>query len=432
MSDSTALFTDRYELTMIDAALRDGHAERRCVFEVFSRRLHAGRRYGVFAGSGRLIDAIEQFRFTDEILNWLTVEKVVSPATIDYLSTYRFTGDVRGYREGELFFAGSPVLEIEGTFAEAVILETLVLSILNYDSAVATAASRMVTAAEGKPLIEMGSRRTSEASGVAAARAAFIAGFDATSNLEAGRTWGVPTRGTAAHSFTLLHDSEEAAFRSQVDAFGPDTTLLIDTFDIPTAVETAVRVAGGKLGAVRVDSGDLPSLVRSVRAQLDALGATETRIVVTNDLNENTIAALRGSPVDVFGVGTAVVTGSGAPAAGMVYKLVEHQDDAGNWVAVSKRSSEKQNPAGRKDATRRLVDGVATEEIVDLGPKDSGAASGRALIHPIITNGVARDEYRGTSGVRLAREHHAHALAELPEEGRRLSPGDPAIPTVFH
>ncbi len=432
MSDSTALFTDRYELTMIDAALRDGHAERRCVFEVFSRRLHAGRRYGVFAGVGRLIDAIEQFRFTEDILTWLTAERVVSPAAIDYLSTYRFTGDVRGYREGELFFAGSPVLEIEGTFAEAVILETLVLSILNYDSAVATAASRMVTAAEGKPLIEMGSRRTSEASGVAAARAAFIAGFDATSNLEAGRTWGVPTRGTAAHSFTLLHDSEEAAFRSQVDAFGADTTLLIDTFDIPTAVETAVRVAGGKLGAVRIDSGDLPSLVRSVRAQLNALGATETQIIVTNDLNENTIAALRGSPVDAFGVGTAVVTGSGAPAAGMVYKLVEHQDDAGDWVAVSKRSSEKQNPAGRKDARRHLVDGVATEEIVDLGPKDSDATSGRALIHPIVTNGVARDEYRGTSGVHLARDHHAQALAELPEEGRRLSPGDPAIPTVFH
>ena len=432
MSDSTALFTDRYELTMIDAALRDGHAERRCVFEVFSRRLHAGRRYGVFAGAGRLIEAIEQFRFTEDILGWLTAEKVVSTAAIEYLSTYRFTGDVRGYREGELFFPGSPVLEIEGTFAEAVILETLVLSILNYDSAVATAASRMVAAADGKPLIEMGSRRTSEGSGVAAARAAFIAGFDATSNLEAGRTWGVPTRGTSAHSFTLLHDSEEAAFRSQVDAFGTDTTLLIDTFDIPTAVETAVRVTDGKLGAVRIDSGDLPSLVRSVRAQLDALGAVDTRIIVTNDLNENTIAALRGSPVDAFGVGTAVVTGSGAPAAGMVYKLVEHQDGAGNWVAVSKRSSEKQNPAGRKDARRRLVDGVATEELVDLGPKNSDTSSSRPLIHTLVTNGVAKDEYRGTTGVVRAREHHAHAVAELPEEGRRLSPGDPAIPTVFH
>ncbi|MEY3309876.1 MAG: hypothetical protein RL107_12 [Actinomycetota bacterium] len=431
MAESTALFTDRYELTMIDAAMREGRAERRCVFEVFSRRLHAGRRYGVFAGIGRLIDAIESFRFDDEIVSWLSSEKVVSTEALEYLSTYRFSGDIRGYREGELFFPGSPVLEVEGTFAEAVVLETIVLSILNYDSAVATAASRMATAADGKPLIEMGSRRTSEGSGVAAARAAFIAGFAATSNLEAGRTWGIPTRGTSAHSFTLLHDSEEAAFRAQVEAFGTDTTLLIDTFDIPSAVETAIRVAGPSLGAVRIDSGDLPSLVRSVRAQLDSLGATGTKIVVTNDLNENTIASLRGAPVDVFGVGTAVVTGSGAPAAGMVYKLVEHQDAAGNWVAVSKRSPEKQNPAGRKVAHRRLVDGIATEEVVDLGPKDSTDGSGRPLIHDVITNGVIRNEYRGGTGVTRARDHHAIALAELPAAGRRLSPGDPAIPTVF-
>jgi nicotinate phosphoribosyltransferase len=431
MAESTALFTDRYELTMIDAAMREGRSERRCVFEVFSRRLHAGRRYGVFAGVGRLLDAIESFRFDDDILAWLTSEKVVSPEALDYLSTYRFTGDIRGYREGELFFPGSPVLEVEGTFAEAVILETIVLSILNYDSAVATAASRMSTAADGKPLIEMGSRRTSEGSGVAAARAAFIAGFAATSNLEAGRTWGIPTRGTSAHSFTLLHDSEEEAFRAQVEAFGTDTTLLIDTFDIPSAVETAIRVAGTSLGAVRIDSGDLPSLVRSVRAQLDSLGATETKIVVTNDLNENTIASLRSTPVDVFGVGTAVVTGSGAPAAGMVYKLVEHQDAAGNWVAVSKRSSQKQNPAGRKVAHRRLVDGIATEEVVDVGLKGSTADSGRPLINDVITHGVIRDEYRGVTGVALARDHHAAALAELPAAGRRLSPGDPAIPTVF-
>ena len=431
MAESTALFTDRYELTMIDAAMREGRAERRCVFEVFSRRLHAGRRYGVFAGVGRLIEAIESFRFDDEIVSWLSSEKVVSAETLEYLSSYRFSGDIRGYREGELFFPGSPVLEVEGTFAEAVILETIVLSILNYDSAVATAASRMATAADGKPLIEMGSRRTSEGSGVAAARAAFISGFTATSNLEAGRTWGIPTRGTSAHSFTLLHDSEEEAFRAQVEAFGTDTTLLIDTFDIPRAVDTAIRVAGPSLGAVRIDSGDLPSLVRSVRAQLDTLGATATKIVVTNDLNENTIASLRSAPVDVFGVGTAVVTGSGAPAAGMVYKLVEHQDAAGDWVAVSKRSPEKQNPAGRKVAHRRLVDGIATEELIDLGSKHSTADSGRPLIHDVITHGVIRDEYRGAAGVTRARDHHAIALAELPAAGRRLSPGDPAIPTVF-
>lgn len=432
MAESTALFTDRYELTMIDAALREGHADRHCVFEVFSRRLHGGRRYGVFAGVGRLLDAIEQFRFTDEIVGWLKSENVVSPEALDFLAGYRFTGDIRGYHEGELFFPGSPVLEVEGTFAEAVILETLVLSILNYDSAVATAASRMVTAAEGHPLIEMGSRRTSEGSGVAAARAAYIAGFSATSNLEAGRSWGIPTKGTSAHSFTLLHDSEEEAFRAQVAAFGADTTLLVDTFDIPTAVETAIRVAGPSLGAVRIDSGDLPSLVRTVRAQLDSLGATKTKIVVTNDLNEHTIAALRGSPVDVFGVGTSVVTGSGSPAAGMVYKLVEHHDADGNWVAVSKRSPEKQNPAGRKIAHRQIDDGRAIAELVDVGEKDSAPDSHRSLIHDFVVAGAIQPEHRGANGVERARAHHTAAVAELPDSGRRLSPGDPAIPTVFH
>lgn len=293
MNDSTALLTDRYELTMIDAALKGGRADRPCVFEVFSRRLSGGRRYGVVAGTGRLIDAIAQFRFGDDELNWLRDNRVVSESTLEFLAHYRFSGSIRGYREGELYFPGSPVLQVEGTFAEAVVLETLILSVLNYDCAVATAASRMVTAADGKDLIEMGSRRTSERSAVAAARAAYIGGFTATSNLEAGRRWGIPTRGTSAHSFTLLHDSEESAFRAQVDALGVGTTLLVDTFDVHTAVETAVRVAGTELGAVRIDSGDLPQLVRDVRSQLDALGATGTRIVVTSDLTENTIAALR-------------------------------------------------------------------------------------------------------------------------------------------
>jgi nicotinate phosphoribosyltransferase len=270
---TTALLTDKYELTMIEAALKAGRAERPCVFEVFSRRLSGGRRFGVVAGTGRLIDAVDAFRFDTATLEWLSSEHVVGTETIDYLSDYRFTGTIRGYREGELFFPGSPVLQVEGTFAEAVILETLVLSVLNYDSAIATAATRMVTAADGRDLIEMGSRRTSEFAAVAAARAAYIAGFAATSNLEAGRLWGIPTRGTSAHSFTLLHDTEEDAFRAQVAALGESTTLLVDTFDVRAAVETAVRVAGPNLGGVRLDSGDLPHLVREVRAQLDSLGA---------------------------------------------------------------------------------------------------------------------------------------------------------------
>ncbi|MDO9395331.1 MAG: nicotinate phosphoribosyltransferase, partial [Herbiconiux sp.] len=348
MNASTALLTDRYELTMVDAAIRAGTHDRRCVFEAFGRSLPAGRRYGVVAGTGRLLELISGFRFGDAELDFLREGRVVADATLDWLADYRFGGSIRGYREGEVYFPNSPLLVVESSFAEGVLLETLILSVLNYDSSVAGAASRMVTAAQGRPLAEMGSRRTGERSAVAAARAAYIAGFSATSNLEAGRTWGVPTMGTAAHAFTMLHDSEEQAFRAQVDALGAGTTLLVDTYDVPAGVETAVRVAGPELGAVRLDSGDLLHLVGAVRRQLDALGNTGTRITVTNDLDEYAIAALAATPVDSYGVGTSVVTGSGHPAAGMVYKLVAHEDGEGRWVSVAKKSADTATHGGRK------------------------------------------------------------------------------------
>jgi len=428
---STALLTDRYELTMLDAALRDGTAERECVFEVFTRRLPDGRRYGVVAGTGRLLDAISEFRFGDAELAYLKSADVVGEATLDWLADYRFSGSIDGYREGELYFPGSPVLVVEGTFAEAVILETLALSVLNYDCAVASAAARMVSAADGRPLAEMGSRRASERSAVAAARAAFIVGFGATSNLEAGRSWGIPTMGTAAHSFTLLHDSEEEAFRSQVDALGPSTTLLVDTYDVEAAVELAVKVAGTGLGAVRIDSGDLPAQVSAVRKQLDSLGATGTRITVTNDLDEYTIAALRAAPVDSFGVGTSVVTGSGHPAAGMVYKLVAHRDAAGAWVSVAKRSPEKATVGGRKFASRALTaSGRASAEVIHVGAPASDVGE-RPLLVPLVTAGAADERYLGAAGTLAAREHHSAAIAELPDNALRLSRGEPAIPTVY-
>jgi nicotinate phosphoribosyltransferase len=196
----TGLLTDHYELTMLQAALREGTADRRCVFEVFTRRLPEGRRYGVVAGTGRLLDAIPHFHYGDEQLARLRDTGVLDTATCDYLANYWFVGNISGYAEGELFFPGSPVLTVEGTFAETVLLETLTLSILNHDSAVASAAARMAYAAGDRPCIEMGSRRTHEEAAVAAARAAYLAGFAATSNLAAGKRFGVPTAGTAAHS----------------------------------------------------------------------------------------------------------------------------------------------------------------------------------------------------------------------------------------
>ncbi len=422
---TSSLLTDRYELTMLDAALQSGRAHRQSVFEVFSRRLPEGRRFGVVAGTGRLLDLIEDFRFDAEDLAYLDF---LTPSTIDYLASYRFGGSISGYREGELYFPGSPILVVEGTFAEAVILETLVLSVLNYDSAVASAAARMVAAADGRPLAEMGSRRTGERSAVAAARAAYIAGFAATSNLRAGNDWGVPTMGTAAHAFTLLHDSEEEAFRAQVAALGSGTTLLVDTYDIPAAVALAVNVAGTGLGAVRIDSGDLPVLVRQVRAQLDSLGAVNTKITVTNDLDEFTIAALRAAPVDSYGVGTSLVTGSGHPASGMVYKLVAHETESGKWVSVAKKSADKATVGGRKYPERTIVNGVATAETIHVG---AAGDSGRDLLVSLVTNGRLDAAARGPEGTAAARAHHAAAIAELPPAALSLGRGEPAIPTDY-
>ncbi|NQX12862.1 nicotinate phosphoribosyltransferase [Microbacteriaceae bacterium VKM Ac-2855] len=431
---STAFLTDRYELTMVEGALLSGTADRRCMFEVFARSLPSGRRYGVVAGTGRLLDLIAAFRFDEAELDWLRRENVVNARTIDWLADYRFAGDVWGYREGEVYLPGSPILIVEGGFAEAVLLETLVLSVLNYDSAVASAAARMVSVAGGRPLAEMGSRRASERSAVAASRAAYIAGFGATSNLEAGRSWGVPTMGTSAHAFTLLHDSEEAAFRAQVAALGPGTTLLVDTYDVPTAVDLAVHVAGPALGAVRIDSGDLPVQVAAVRAQLDALGAVNTKITVTNDLDEYGIAALAASPVDSYGVGTSVATGSGSPTAGMVYKLVAHLDDAGDWVAVAKKSAAKASVGGRKSAGRRLdANGVAEAEVIHVGagPDAEAAEDERDLVVPLIVDGLILPGATGPEGVAAARAHRASAVAELPDDALRLGRGEPVIPTVY-
>lgn len=416
---------------MVDAAMASGRANRQAVFEVFGRQLPTGRRYGVFAGSGRLVEAITQFRFTSSELAFLSDHSIVGEATLEWLANYRFGGTIRGYREGEIYFPGSPLLVVEGTFAECVVLETLILSILNYDSAVASAASRMVHAAESRTLIEMGSRRANEHSAVAAARAAYIAGFQATSNLEAGRSYGIPTRGTAAHSFTLVHDSEDEAFRAQIAAMGTGTTLLIDTYNIEEGVRAAIAAAGLELGGVRIDSGDLPVVVRQVRAQLDSLGATSTRIVVTNDLNEHTIAGLRGAPVDVFGVGTSVVTGSGAPAVGLVYKLVARTSDSGEWVSVAKKSSHKSNPGGRKTAFRRLDGGHATEELVVIGPSQEVPAGSRELMVSMVTNGETVGAPTPAGLVRDAREHNAKASAELPPAAFSLQPGEPVIPTTF-
>ncbi|MFG2634296.1 nicotinate phosphoribosyltransferase [Streptomyces sp. NPDC048362] len=428
---STALFTDQYELTMLQAALKAGTAERRSVFEVFTRRLPHGRRYGVVAGTGRVLDAVENFRFDPDVLDFLRERKIVDEPTLEWLAGYRFSGDVWGYPEGEVYFPGSPVMRVEGTFAECVLLETVILSILNHDSAIAAAASRMAAAAGGRPLIEMGARRTHELAAVAAARAAYVGGFATTSDLAAGFRYGIPTVGTSAHAFTLLHDNERDAFQAQVDALGRGTTLLVDTYDVAEAVRTAVEVAGPELGAVRIDSGDLLLVAHRVRQQLDELGARNTQIVVTSDLDEYAIASLAAAPVDAYGVGTQLVTGSGHPTAEMVYKLVARAttaDPGAPLAPVAKKSSSgKTSLGGRKWAARRLdEEGIAQAEVVGTGPVPHELAD-RQLLVQLVKGGavVARES------LDVPRERHIAARASLPLSAIQLSRGEPVIPTEY-
>ena len=419
---TTALLTDRYELTMVDAALRSGAATRPCVFEAFARELPAGRRFGVVAGLGRLIDAIERFRFDDATLAWLDDHDVVAPDTVTWLAGYRFRGELHAYPEGEVYVPGTPVLTVSSSFAEGVLLETLVLSVLNHDSAIASAAARIVDAASGRGLMEFGSRRAHEESAVAAARAAYVAGFDGTSNVAAGARHGVPTLGTTAHAFVLLHDDERAAVAAQIAAVGPDTTVLVDTYDISRGIDLALEVAGNGLGAIRIDSGDLGAEAVAARAQLDAAGATGTRIVVSGDLDEHRIAALADAPIDAYGVGTKLVTGSGAPTAGFVYKLVARARSVdAPHEPVAKAGGSKATIGGRKAASRRLRDGVATAEV--LRPWNATPAEDeRALQVPVLVGG----ELRHDPDLDTIRAHHRAAMDELPTEARRLDAGEPA------
>lgn len=438
-SITTSLLTDMYELTMVDATLQSGTWNRQVTFELFGRRLPPARRFGVMAGNARIIEALERFEFSKDEIDYLSREKTVSDDCLDYLKDYRFKGRIRGYAEGECYFESSPLLQVEGTFAECVLLETLLLSILNHDCAVASAASRMTIAAHGRPCVDMGARRTHERSAVSAARAAYIGGFKGTSCLEAGKRYGIPTIGTAAHSFTLIHDSEEDAFRAQLANLGPGTTLLVDTYDVQRAVKRGVKLAreaGGELGCVRLDSGDLVAEAFKVRALLDSLDAKSTKITVTNDLDEYAIAALGAAPVDSYGVGTKMVTGSGIPTAALVYKLVQRVNEDGSVHDVAKRSSSKSTLGGRKFAGRaRGEDGYATGELVVIADSAEQAQAeferrnARALLVDLVTDGQANASFVGKEALQEAQERHIHSRNELPYQGWRLSAGEAAIPT---
>lgn len=427
--ETTAFLTDKYEVTMLQAMLRAGRADHRAVFDLFARRLPKGRRYGVVGGVGRVVEAVKNFRFTDEQIAYLEADPIIDEATVNYLRDYKFRGIIVGQPEGSLYFPNTPIITVIGTFADCVLLETLLLSIMNHDSAVMSAASRMVTAAEGMPMIEMGSRRTSETSAIAAARAAYIAGFNATSNLQAGHLYQIPTTGTSAHAYTLAYgpDGEEQSFYDQMVALGTDTTILVDTYNIPEGIRRAVHAANtlgaSGPGGIRIDSGDLHEETVNARALLDSLGAIDTKIVLSSDIDEYTISEMkeRGTPVDAVGAGTRVVTGSGAPTAEMVYKLVQIND-----TPVSKRAEGKVSTGGIKVTYREFhEDGTMAGEFFKVGTTSAPFTSSQHPTQILLVDG--QGEYFHQEDIEVSRARHREQVAYLPESARLILAGDAAF-----
>lgn len=408
----TALLTDHYELTMVASALRDGTAERRAVFEAWTRSTSRG--WGVVAGTDQAIDDILAFPPTADEIEWLA--RAVGAEAAEWFEGFRFSGDVWSYLDGDAYFADSPVLRTEATLAECLVLETVVLSALNWGCAHATAAAELrLAAGEAAVLIEMGARRTHADAAVDAARHGWVGGLDSSSNLAAGRRYGVPTGGTAAHAWTLAHPfegGERAAFDAQIEALGVGTTLLVDTFDVDAAIRTAVEAARavGEAGpgAIRLDSGDLAEQAVAARELLDELGATGTKIVVSGDLDAERILAIRRSdaPVDGYGIGTSFVA---TPPAGFIYKLVEMEDPSGDMVPVAKESAdpEKATPAGTK-AVRRIEDDGAVRDVVRADPAELPEGRDPQILR--IAQGERVGEADPVALTRVARDRAAHTV----------------------
>lgn len=373
--ETSALFTDTYEFAMLDAAIKDGTAFRHCIFEVFARKLAPSRRYGVMAGLSNFLDNLSRFYLTDAQINFLLSRHIISPPTARYLSTFKFSGTIYAYPEGSLWFPQSPIMQIEAPFAEAVLLETLLLSTLNYECAVATTASHIVENAFPVPCYEMGSRRVNNYSALSAARSAILAGFKGTSNTAAAMEYNLPDTGTVGHSFILLHDQEDEAFSSQYRNQKEKTVFLVDTFNIEQGVQTAFNTVNPSLQstisagqssfnknsishqipAIRVDSGDPHQVLTDLRAQLSTLSSSRTKIILTGDIDEEIITSLKKNPPDAYGIGTAVSTAEGNPTCGFVYKLVAREGEDGYLHPVAKKSINKETVGGIKYSFRPIA-----------------------------------------------------------------------------
>lgn len=418
-----ALLVDLYELTMAAGYFEHG-MDFRATFELFVRSLPAERSFLVIAGVDDALDYLENLQFSgDDIayLHSLPAFRRVSQDFFDYLKAFRFTGDVAGVPEGAVIFAEEPILQVTAPMAAAQIVETYLLSVINFETLVASKAARVVHAAAGRSVLEFGTRRAQgPEAGLRAARAAYLGGCDATSNTEAGHIYGIPVAGTAAHSWTQAFPSERESFEALLETFPETGVLLIDTYDDLSGAETAASL-GRKFSAVRLDSGDLLQKSRKVRSILDARGLQDVKIIASGDLNEYRIEKLveAGAPIDSFGVGTDLATSRDVPALSVVYKLAEIERD-GRVEYKAKFSEEKVYCPGRKQVFRFTQDGQYHHDLLARSGEDY--SDGEPLLQPLMRNGRRIEARRSASSIRKTvltgmdrLPEPYHALRDAPE-----------------
>ena len=417
-----ALRTDLYQLTMAAGYFHRGMKDRHATCEMFVRRLPKKRRYLVALGIERVLGYLEKLCFTEDEIAYLrelpALADAMTPAFCDYLRAFRFTGDVDAVPEGTVVFANEPLVRISAPIIEAQIVETFLLSAINHATMIGSKGARVVRAAGRAGVMEFGTRRTHPDAAVDAARAAYAVGFVGTSNVEAGKRFGIPVMGTAAHIWTMAHESEEAAFENYVATFPNASILLIDTYDTVRGAERAARIARDKLKGVRLDSGDLLALSRAVRPVLDAAGCSSAKIVASGDLNEYKIAALRaaGAPIDLYGVGTDLVASIDSPALGGVYKLVEIEQSAGK-VPICKFSEGKATYPGAHQVFRFVnASGTLARDVIALADEDPallGEGQAEALLVERMRGGVRTGP---PEGLDVVRARVAKELPRLPAE----------------
>ena len=431
----SGLLTDLYELTMA-AGYVQSRFHARATFELFVRTLPRRRNYLVAAGLEQALDFLENVRFSSEDISYLRglpFFRHVQSEFFDYLSRFAFTGEVWALPEGTIFFPGEPLLRVTAPIAEAQLVETSLLSILHFQTLIASKAARVITAASGRPVVEFGSRRAHGVeAGVLAARAAFVGGCQGTSNTYAGRRFGIPVYGTQAHSWIMAHEDEAEAFRDFLNVFPENSTLLVDTYDVRAAIEKIIAL-GRKPGGVRLDSGDVLADSMWVRRRLDQAGWNDAQIFASGELDEDRIETLvrSGARIDAFGVGTALSTSADSPNLGVIYKLVEV--DLGDTVRRAAKFSQEKIPyPGRKQVFRFVGgEGEFSRDVIGL---DGEAFQGGAPLLGLVMRGGRRleaPEEAPLAGIERARKRFLADRSGLPEPVLALSVAEPPFPVRY-